>query len=133
MLHKILIVDDEEPVRKVIRLQLSGTRYEILEAEDGEQAIQILNDNTLLVELIICDVRMPKLNGVEAVAYFRREYPKTPVIVLTGYPDVNLGVEFMREGVADYLVKPVAKETLLKAVDKAISDRPRFSESLSGM
>lgn len=133
MLHKILIVDDEEPVRKVIRLQLSGTRYEILEAEDGEQAIQILNDNTLLVELIICDVRMPKLNGVEAVAYFRREYPKTPVIVLTGYPDVNLGVEFMREGVADYLVKPVEKETLLKAVDKAISDRPRFSESLSGM
>ncbi len=107
--------------------------YEILEAEDGEQAIKILNDKTLFVELIICDVRMPKLNGIEAVAYFRREYPKTPVIVLTGYPDVNLGVEFMREGVADYLVKPVEKETLLKAVDKAIGERPRFGDSPGGI
>ena len=120
-------------MRKVIRLQLSGTRYEILYAEDGQQAMKIVNDNTLFVELVICDVRMPKLNGVEAVAYLRCENPKTPVIVLTGYPDVNLGVEFIREGVADYLVKPVEKGTLLKAVDKAISERPRFGDSPGGV
>ena len=115
MIHKILIVDDEEQVRKTIRLQLSATEYEIIEAADGEEAIELLNDeNTLLIDAIICDVRMPKINGVEAVAYFRREYPSIPVIVLTGYPDVNLAVEFLKEGVVEYLVKPVEKEKLIE-------------------
>jgi CheY-like chemotaxis protein len=79
MKHKILVVDDEAEIRKTIRLQLEGTIYEILEAEDGEQGIQILdNENILEVEVIICDVRMPKVNGIEAVAYFRANYPLNP-------------------------------------------------------
>ncbi|MEA3273747.1 MAG: response regulator [Pseudomonadota bacterium] len=127
MKHKILVVDDEDEVRKVIRLQLSGTRYEVLEAGDGEQGIETLQANPLEVEAVICDVRMPKINGVEAVAYFRREFPKTPVIVLTGYPNVDLAVQFMKEGVVEYLVKPVEKEKLLEAVEKAISQRTLFA------
>ncbi|MDJ0955979.1 MAG: response regulator [Arenicellales bacterium] len=128
MIHKILIVDDEEQVRKTIRLQLSATEYEIIEAADGEEAIELLNDeNTLLIDAIICDVRMPKINGVEAVAYFRREYPSIPVIVLTGYPDVNLAVEFLKEGVVEYLVKPVEKEKLIEVVTKTARQRSIFS------
>lgn len=127
MIHKILIVDDEEQVRKTIRLQLSATNYEIIEAEDGEKAIEMLNaENILLVDVIICDVRMPKINGVEAVAYFRREYPSIPVIVLTGYPDVNLAVDFLKEGVVEYLVKPVEKEKLIEVVTKAAQKRTIF-------
>ncbi len=128
MLHKILVVDDEEQVRKTIRLQLKGMDYEVIEAEDGEKAIELLNaENTLVVDAIICDVRMPKINGVEAVAYFRREYPSIPVIVLTGYPDVNLAVDFMKEGVVEYLVKPVEKEKLIETVTKAARQRTLFS------
>jgi two-component system chemotaxis response regulator CheY len=127
VIHKILIVDDEEQVRKTIRLQLSATNYEIIEAEDGEKAIEMLNaENILLVDVIICDVRMPKINGVEAVAYFRREYPSIPVIVLTGYPDVNLAVDFLKEGVVEYLVKPVEKEKLIEVVTKAAQKRTIF-------
>ena len=126
MLHHILVVDDDEEVREGILLQLSDTRYTILEAEDGEKAIECLNDNALTVDLIICDVRMPKINGVEAVAYFRREFSGTPVIVLTGFPDVDLAVKFLREGVVDYLVKPVEKETLIETVAKAASQRTLF-------
>ncbi len=128
MLHKVLIVDDEAPVRKTIRLQLSGTDYEVIEAEDGEKAIEVLDsENALQLEVIICDVRMPKINGVEAVAYFRREYPSIPVIVLTGYPDVNLAVDFMKEGVVEYLVKPVEKEKLIETITKAARERTLFS------
>ena len=127
MLHHVLIIDDEKEVRDVIQLQLGGTRYDILEAEDGEQGIAFLNENALTVDVIICDVRMPKINGVEAVKYFRREYPSTPVIVLTGYPDVNLAVEFMRQGAVEYLVKPVEKEQLIAAVEKAAAKRTLFS------
>jgi len=77
MLHHVLVIDDEKEVRDVIRLQLSGTRYELLEAEDGEQGIAFLNENALTVDVIICDVRMPKINGVEAVKYFHEQYPST--------------------------------------------------------
>jgi len=127
MLHHVLIIDDEKEVRDVIQLQLGGSRYEVLEAEDGEQGIAFLNENALTVDVIICDVRMPKINGVEAVKYFRREYPSTPVIVLTGYPDVNLAVEFMRQGAVEYLVKPVEKEQLIAAVENAAAKRTLFS------
>ena len=124
MKHKILVVDDEEEVRKTIRLQLKGTGLEVVEAEDGKKGIEVLDaENVTVVDAILCDVRMPNINGVEAVAYFRREYPHIPVIVLTGYPDVKLAVEFMKEGVVEYLVKPVEKEKLIATVMKAIDQR----------
>ncbi|MDE2118333.1 MAG: response regulator [Betaproteobacteria bacterium] len=124
MLHKILVVDDEEEVRKTIRLQLKGTGLEVVEAEDGKKAIEVLDaENVTIVDAILCDVRMPNINGVEAIAYFRREYPHIPVIVLTGYPDVKLAVDFMKEGVVEYLVKPVEKEKLVEVVRKAVDER----------
>jgi len=124
MTHKILIVDDEEPVRKAIRLQLKDTGMEVIEAVDGEKGIELLDaENALDVNVIICDVRMPKINGVEAVAYFRREYPAIPVIVLTGFPDAKLATAFMKQGAFDYLVKPVDKEALIEVVTKAASQR----------
>lgn len=130
MKHKLLLIDDEEAIRKTIRLQLEGTAFEILEAEDGEKGIQVLtNENILEIDVIICDVRMPKINGIDAVAYFRQEYPSIPVIVLTGYPDVNLAVDFMKEGVVEYLVKPVEKDQLLATVAKAAEQRRIFSGS----
>ncbi len=133
MLHHVLVIDDEEEIREGIRLQLGETRYQVLEAEDGEKGIELLNANALTVDVVICDVRMPKINGVEAVAYFRREYPLTPVIVLTGFPDLNLAVEFLKEGVVEYLVKPVAKDKLIEAVDKAASQRALFSKAETKM
>ena len=130
MKHKILIVDDEAAIRKTIRLQLEGTIYEVLEAEDGEKGIQALdNENILEVDVIICDVRMPKVNGIEAAAYFRKNYASIPIIVLTGYPDVHLAVDFMKGGVVDYLVKPVEKDKLVAAVGKAARQRTIFSGS----
>ena len=130
MLHKILVVDDEEEVRKTIRLQLKGTGLEVVEAEDGKKAIEVLDaENVTIVDAILCDVRMPNINGVEAIAYFRREYPHIPVIVLTGYPDVKLAVDFMKQGVVEYLVKPVEKDKLVEVVMKAISQRTFIGET----
>ena len=128
MTRKILVVDDEEAVRDTIRLQLKDTGLVVIEAADGEKGIALLdNENVLDVSAIICDVRMPKINGVEAVAYFRREYPLIPVIVLTGYPDVKLATEFMKEGVIEYLVKPVEKEKLIEVVTRAANQKTLFS------
>lgn len=120
---RVLVVDDEVVVRKTVSLSLSKAGYEVLEAADGEQAITELNegDNPLVVDAILCDIRMPKINGVDAIAYFRAQYPTIPVVVLTGYPDVQLATALMKQGVKDYLVKPVTKDQLLEVIDRAVA------------
>ena len=127
MKHHVLILDDEADVRTAIRLQLRDTRFEILEAGNVEQAIDLLSDNPISIDVIICDVRMPGVSGVEAVATFQREYPTTPVIVLTGFPDVGLAVDFMKQqDVVEYLTKPVEKDKLISAVEQAALGRKLF-------
>jgi DNA-binding NtrC family response regulator len=127
MKHHVLVLDDEADVRSAIRLQLKGTRFEILEAENVEQAIGLLADNPISIDVIICDVRMPGVSGVEAIATFQREYPTTPVIVLTGFPDVGLAVDFMKkQDVVEYLTKPVEKDKLIAAVELAAQGRKLF-------
>lgn len=127
MKHHVLVLDDEADVRTAIRLQLKDMRFEILEAENVQQAIGLLGDNAISIDVIICDVRMPGISGVEAVATFQREYPTTPVIVLTGFPDVALAVDFMKKkDVVDYLIKPVDKDKLIAVVEQAAQGRKLF-------
>ncbi len=104
-------------------LQKAG--YDVLEAENGEKAIETINagENRLLLDVVICDIRMPKINGVEAIAYFRSNYPRVPVIVLTGFPDTDMATSMLRQGVVDYLVKPVEGEKLREAVARAMEQR----------
>ncbi len=121
---RVLVVDDEPSIRKLVNLSLTKAGYEVVEAQDGEQAIKVLNsdDNPLMVDTILCDIRMPKVNGIEAIAYFRTQYPTVPVVVMTGYPDVDLAVSLMRQGVLDYLVKPVSKDELLTVISKSVDN-----------
>src|SRR2546427_38308 len=74
---RILIVDDEESIRKALRLTLSKAGYDVVEAADGGKGIEAIgaDDNPLMVDVIICDIRMPKINGLEAIAFFRQQYP----------------------------------------------------------
>ena len=127
MKHQILILDDEAEVRGAIRMQLKDTDFDILEADSFARAMELLQENALTTDVIICDVRMPGVDGVEAVENFQREYPNTPVIVLTGFPDVDLAVDFMKkQDVMDYLTKPVEKDKLIAAVEKAAQNRRMF-------
>jgi two-component system chemotaxis response regulator CheY len=120
---KILVVDDEADVRDVIKLQLEQRGLNVLEAVDGQNAIDILKsgDNLVNVGVILCDIRMPKVNGVECIQFLREQAPGIPIVVITGYPDTELATELMKKGVKDYLVKPVEKEKLLAVVDEQIS------------
>lgn len=122
---RVLIMDDEPDVRKVVRVTLEKAGYEVMEAEDGEKAIQEINrdENPILMDAIICDIRMPKINGVEAIQYFREHYPRVPLIVMTGHPDVEMATDFLKKGVVDYLVKPVDSEKLRSVVAKAVESK----------
>lgn len=106
-------------------MTLNKAGYDVIEAEDGEKAIAAIKEgeNPLLLDVIISDIRMPKVNGVEAINYFQQQWPTVPLIVLTGFPDMEMATGFLRQGVVDYLVKPVEKEKLIAAVSKAIEQR----------
>lgn len=121
-LGRVLVVDDEESIRRIAVRSLTRSGFEVVEAENGERAIAALNagDNPLMVDAILCDIAMPKINGHEAIAYFRAQYPGVPIVVLTGYPEVDWAVSLMRAGVMDYLVKPISKDDLVTVVAKAV-------------
>jgi two-component system chemotaxis response regulator CheY len=95
----------------------------VVEAEDGEQgvaAIKKSNENDLLVDVILCDLYMPKMNGMEAITHFRSQFPSVPVIVLTGEPDLRKAEMLkVEQGVMEYLVKPVQPQQIVAAVHKA--------------
>jgi len=125
---RVLIVDDEAEARESIRLVLTKADYQVVEAEGGEQAIAAIRsgDNPLQVSAVICDLVMPKVNGMEAIAYFRSQSPGVPILVLTGHPNIENMTELYKQGVVDYLVKPIAPEKLLAVVEKAVSKHKLF-------
>jgi len=123
-LGRILVVDDEADVRKSVRLTLTKAGYDVVEAVDGEDAIKTIRsgDNPLMVDTIITDIHMPKVNGMEAVAFFRSQFPSVPVIVLTGQPELAGASQLYKQGVVEYLVKPIEPAKLTAAVNKAAKE-----------
>ena len=121
----ILVVDDDPEIRKLIRIILENSGYDVLEAQDGQEAIEKLNEgeNPMVVDAIITDLNMPRVNGHEAIAYFQKEHPSIPLIVLTGIADLEVALSFMRQGISNYLVKPIDAKKLALAVGRALSQR----------
>jgi two-component system chemotaxis response regulator CheY len=105
-------------------MALNKAGYDVVEAEDGEKGIQAMksDDNSLMIDMILCDMQMPTLNGVGAIAYFREQFPSVPIVVMTGHPDINTATKLMKQGIKDYLIKPVEKEKLLAAVADAVNN-----------
>jgi two-component system chemotaxis response regulator CheY len=118
---RVLVVDDEENVRKSVRLILSKAGYDVVEAEDGEAGVRAIKrgDNPFALGAIICDLNMPKMNGMEAITYFRSHFPYTSVIVLSGEVTNEKAGILLVQGVSSILSKPVNQDTLLAAVKKA--------------
>jgi len=121
----VLVVDDEPDIRKVVRMTLEKAGYDVVEAEDGEKAVEEIQkgEHALLLNLIITDIRMPNKNGIDVLNYYRKEWPSIPLIVLTGFPDLDMATMMIQHGVVDYLVKPVEAETLRASVAKALEQR----------
>jgi DNA-binding NtrC family response regulator len=121
-LGRVLVVDDEADIRKAVRMVLTKAGYDVIEAEDGEKGIAAVKsgDNPLLLNTIICDLQMPKINGMEAITFFRAQFPSVPVIVLTGTGTIDKARTLFKQGVMDFLIKPIEPAKLTEAVSKAV-------------
>ena len=115
---KILVVDDSAPTLEVIRRNLEAAGYEIFTAPRVEEAIVFLEQNS--VDLVITDIKMPKISGLDLLKYVKENIKATEIMIITGYPSIKGAVEAVKDGAEDYLVKPFTDEELLSAVSKML-------------
>ena len=119
-MSKILIIEDEESIRRVLKKVLiqENKKYEIVEAVDGVDGISKINSGKY--DLILCDIKMPKKDGIEVLKYVLKESPSTPTIMISGHGDLETAVESMRLGAFDYISKPPDLNRLLNSVRTAL-------------
>ena len=123
---KILIVDDESEMRVALETTLKREKFQLTCAEDGKQALDKMEDNDF--DLILTDVRMPKLNGLELLRAVKERSPKTQVVMMTAYGTIDNAVEAMKEGAFDYLIKGsgFSADVLVSTVKRAFLDPGSF-------
>ena len=113
---RILLVDDEDDFRQTLAKRMRKRKLEVVEAESGQAAIELVKAQK--VDIVVLDVRMPGMDGLEALAKIKEMSPLTEVIMLTGHASVESGIEGMRRGAFDYLMKPCdINELILKIQD----------------
>ncbi len=118
--HTILVCDDEEIVRESVRIVLEGT-YQLVFACDGEDALKQFNAQP--VDLVLLDLRMPKMGGLDVLKELMTRRPPPRVLMLTAYHSVEVAQRAMQFGAIDYVTKPFERQGLLDAVDRALSLR----------
>jgi response regulator RpfG family c-di-GMP phosphodiesterase len=118
---RILIVDDEETIRLALRKFLRSRGYEVEIAGSGDHAMQILDQDSF--SLMLCDVRMPGMTGVQVVPLARQKDRDLAIIMLTAVNDAATATEVLASGATDYLMKPVELADLQQAVDRALRKR----------
>ena len=123
MPNKILVIDDDDDVRKVLKILLKQPGYEILEASGAEEAFQLLREHGREIETTLCDLKISNSNGMRVLEQIKRDYVNLPVIVVTGLVDLHVAVEVMKKGAFDFLTKPVKKDDLIFAIEKAINHK----------
>ena len=116
--HTILVVDDSVATLEVLRRNLESQGYGVFTAPGVPEALRILE--TTPVDLVITDVKMPRVSGLDLVRHVRENLRDTEVTVITGHPDVNGAVAAMKNGATDYLTKPFTEDELLSAVQRAV-------------
>jgi len=122
-MSKILIIEDEESIRRVLNKVLiqDDKSYSITEAVDGLDGISKINSRKF--DLILCDIKMPKKDGMEVLKHILTECPNTPTIMISGHGDLETAVESMRLGAFDYISKPPDLNRLLNSVRSALLNK----------
>ena len=124
MNERILIVDDEESLRMSLKFKLKSAGFDVDVAVDGEEALNRLKSKQ--VDVVLLDINMPRMSGIEALTRIRQDFPQTEAIMLTGFADFSTAIECLKMGARDYLVKPVDTTELVTRVRSLI--RSRVSE-----
>lgn len=119
MPKKILIIDDETQLVQSLELRLKASGYEVLISPDGVSGINRFKQDS--PDLVILDIMMPGLSGLDTLRELKQLDPRVPVIMLTAYGTPQSAIEALKLGAYDHLAKPFNNETLLEIIEKALS------------
>ena len=128
-MSKILIIEDEEPIRRVLVRILSDedSSFEIQEASDGKKGIDLIKKESF--DLVLCDIKMPKLDGIELLQRTRKTNTSLPFIMLTGHGNIETAVESMKLGAYDFISKPPDLNRLINSVRNALEKKELVTEN----
>jgi len=126
--EKILVVDDEQSLRDVLSIMLKRAGYAVTSAMDGEEAIELLNKE--IFDLVITDLRMPKIDGMEVLKAVKSASPETVVLIITAFASADSAVEAMKQGAYDYLTKPFQVDEVQLIIRNALEKRRLTTENM---
>ncbi len=119
MAHRILIVDDELDMLMLLRMMIEdSTDYEVETTNNPSEAIKMLKEKD--IDLVISDLKMPGMDGIELFDELREVSPDVPVIIITAYGSLELADEAMKKGVADFITKPFRKDNILFTISRVL-------------
>src|SRR5512136_150676 len=126
--YHLLIVDDEEPLRVILEAELSDSEeFTVDLAEDGGVAINKIQQK--VYDVVLLDIRMPRVNGIEVLKFVQEYSPTTQVIILTNYADVKTAIQTIKMGAYDFLAKPYDIDELFNTIHRAIERRQLLIEN----
>ncbi len=117
--HRILVVDDEMKMRRLLEMTLKNLGHEVVQAGDGVEALACFDEAPF--DLVMTDLKMPRMDGMQLLRKLRERGEEVPVIVLTAYGTIETAVETMKLGAADYIIRPFEMETVELAVARALA------------
>lgn len=126
--HRILIVDDEESMREFLSIMLHREGYQVEAAADGLQAVARLKEQSF--DLVITDMKMPRMGGFELLAHIRERFAETVVIMITAFSTTEEAVEAMKQGAYDYIIKPFKNDEIRLIVKNALERRALRQENV---
>ena len=128
-MSKILIIEDEAAIRRVLSKIISeeNDAYNVEEAEDGLSGIEMIKNNDY--DLVLCDIKMPKMDGVEVLEKAKKIKPEVPIVMISGHGDLDTAVNTMRLGAFDYISKPPDLNRLLNTVRNALDTKTLIVEN----
>jgi DNA-binding NtrC family response regulator len=127
-IRRILIIDDEESLRYTCAAFLEGAGHRVWSAASREEAGQLLDDSDEPFDLVFLDICLGSDNGLEFLGQLRLRFPLTPIVMITGAPDVATAADALRQGAFDYIPKPLRQETLLHVARQALHHRALVEE-----
>jgi DNA-binding NtrC family response regulator len=116
----ILVVDDEDALRTVLSSELLNEGYEVRSASDGDEAITEIQKTPF--DLVLLDIKMPRMNGFEVLKFIKESHPKTKVVMLTGFADLKNAIESKKLGADDFVSKPYDLVDLLTTIERVLSE-----------
>lgn len=126
-MSKILVIDDERSIRSTLKDILEYEKYEVAEAEDGQKGLEIAQNGAF--DLIFCDIKMPKMDGIEVLEKIMEANDEVPVVMISGHGNIDTAVECIKKGAFDYIAKPIDLNRLLITVRNALDKKVLVKET----